>query len=93
MPDETLGEFRYDSTENATGVIEFRYDSTENATDVIIEAGFRSGLDGRWPWAHEVGPGARGKSGLHRTGWSVTPTGRKARESATESRPPCGHAR
>ena len=30
----------------------------------------------------------RGKSGLHRTGWSVTPTGRKARESATESRPP-----
>ena len=30
----------------------------------------------------------RGKSGLHRTGWSVTPTGRKARESATESKPP-----
>ncbi len=30
---------------------------------------------------------ARGKSGLHRTGWWVTPTGRKARESATESRP------
>ena len=33
---------------------------------------------------------ARGKSGLHRTRWSVTPTGRKARESATESRPPLG---
>src|SRR5436305_4336962 len=30
----------------------------------------------------------RGKSGLQRTEWSVTPTGRKARESATESRPP-----
>src|SRR4051812_24492320 len=30
----------------------------------------------------------RGKSGLQRTGWSVTPTGRKARESATESKPP-----
>ena len=30
----------------------------------------------------------RGKSGLHRVGWSVTPTGRKARESATESKPP-----
>lgn len=27
---------------------------------------------------------AGGKSGLLRTGWSVTPTGRKARESATE---------
>jgi len=35
-------------------------------------------------------PGAGGKSGLRRTGWSVTPTGRKARESATESKPPCG---
>lgn len=31
---------------------------------------------------------ARGKSGLQRTGWSVTPTGRKVRESATENRPP-----
>ena len=31
---------------------------------------------------------ARGKSGLRRTGWSVTPTGREARESATESKPP-----
>jgi hypothetical protein len=30
----------------------------------------------------------RGKSGLHRIGWSTTPTGRKARESATESKPP-----
>jgi len=30
----------------------------------------------------------RGKSGLRRTQWWVTPTGREARESATESRPP-----
>jgi hypothetical protein len=29
-----------------------------------------------------------GKSGLHRTWWWVTPTGREARESATESKPP-----
>ena len=29
-----------------------------------------------------------GKSGLHRTRWWVTPTGRKIRESATESKPP-----
>jgi|GEM_PF-2211830 len=29
-----------------------------------------------------------GKSGLRRAGWSVTPTGRKARESATEIKPP-----
>src|SRR6266850_1387230 len=43
----------------------------------------RSGPDGRCQPLAE-----RGKSGLHRTGWSVTPTGRKARESATESRPP-----
>ena len=34
--------------------------------------------------------GRRGKSGLRRTGWLVTPTGRKARESATESKPPRG---
>ncbi len=33
---------------------------------------------------------ARGKSGLHRTRWWVTPTGRKTRESATESKPPQG---
>ncbi len=38
----------------------------------------------------EARPTGRGKSGLHRAGWSVTPTGRKARESATESRPPHG---
>lgn len=31
-----------------------------------------------------------GKSGLRRTGWSITSTGREARESATESRPPNG---
>ena len=30
----------------------------------------------------------RGKSGLHRAGWSITSTDRKVRESATESRPP-----
>ena len=35
---------------------------------------------------------AGGKSGLHRTRWWVTPTGRKARESATESIPPRGVA-
>jgi len=29
-----------------------------------------------------------GKSGLRRTRWWVTPTGRKTRESATESKPP-----
>lgn len=33
---------------------------------------------------------AGGKSGLHRTLWWVTPTSRKARESATESKPPAG---
>ena len=33
---------------------------------------------------------AGGKSGLHRTGWSITSTGREVRESATESRPPSG---
>ena len=38
---------------------------------------------------------ARGKSGLLRTGWSVTPTDREIRESATESIPPndCGVSR
>jgi hypothetical protein len=35
----------------------------------------------------------RGKSGLRRAGWSVTPTGRKARESATENKPPNGCVR
>src|SRR5947209_19854794 len=30
----------------------------------------------------------RGKSGLHRAGWSVTPTRGDSRDSATESRPP-----
>ena len=30
----------------------------------------------------------RGKSGLHRAGWWVTPTGRKPRDSATENKPP-----
>ena len=30
----------------------------------------------------------RGKSGLQRTRWWVTPTGREDRESATESKPP-----
>lgn len=46
--------------------------------------------DGGWAGWSLVGPKgpARGKSGLRRTGWSVTPTGRKARESATENRPP-----
>ena len=34
------------------------------------------------------GENERGKSGLRRAGWSVTPTGRKARESATENKPP-----
>ena len=33
-------------------------------------------------------PASRGKSGLHRTGWSITSTGREARESATEKKPP-----
>src|SRR5439155_20454605 len=35
----------------------------------------------------------RGKSGLHRAGWWVTPTGRKPRESATENRPPTAPSR
>ena len=39
-----------------------------------------------------VGRGSRvapgGKSGLHRTGWSVTPTDCEIRDSAAESRPP-----
>src|SRR5438552_16689216 len=34
------------------------------------------------------GASLRGKSGLHRARWWVTPTGRKPRESATESKPP-----
>ena len=38
--------------------------------------------------ACQPGALAGGKSGLRRTRWWVTPTGRKARESATESRPP-----
>src|SRR5206468_2362919 len=40
----------------------------------------RSGPDGRWLAARRAG----GKSGLRRTGWSLTATGRKVRESATE---------
>jgi hypothetical protein len=48
----------------------------------------RSGSDGRWLAGPDRGLSARGKSGLRRTGWSVTPTGREARESATENRPP-----
>lgn len=31
---------------------------------------------------------AGGKSGLHRARWSLTPTGREVRESATENSPP-----
>ena len=31
-----------------------------------------------------------GKSGLHGSGWLLTATGREARESATENRPPGG---
>ena len=53
-----------------------------------------------WPLAETVGPPyrletvlARGKSGLRRAGWWVTPTGREARESATESKPPRGSLR
>jgi len=34
------------------------------------------------------GATCRGKSGLHRAGWSVTPTRGDPRESATENRPP-----
>ena len=33
-----------------------------------------------------------GKSGLRRTGWSITSTSREVRESAAESRPPNGQA-
>src|SRR5262249_39937528 len=41
------------------------------------------------PGSRSVAPGlGRGKSGLHRTRWWVTPTVRKDRESATESIPP-----
>ena len=39
---------------------------------------------------HGLCAAAGGKSGLHRTGWWVTPTDRKVRESATESKPPEG---
>lgn len=35
----------------------------------------------------------RGKSGLQRTGWWVTPTGREIRDSATENKPPRGSLR
>ena len=46
-------------------------------------AGRKTTMAGRTP-----APRRRGKSGLRRTGWSLTATGRKARDSATESRPP-----
>ena len=35
----------------------------------------------------------RGKSGLHRAGWWVTPTRGDPRDSATENRPPSGNRR
>src|SRR3954453_11516730 len=35
-------------------------------------------------------PALRGKSGLHRAGWWVTPTRGNPRDSATENRPPSG---
>ena len=35
-----------------------------------------------------AGGDLRGKSGLHRARWWVTPTGRKPRDSATENKPP-----
>ena len=35
-----------------------------------------------------AGLGTRGKSGLQRAEWSVTPTGRETRASAAESKPP-----
>jgi hypothetical protein len=61
--------------------------------DMVYLGGW-SGLDGRRPGAllgchigSLTGP-VGGKSGLRRTRWWVIPTGRKARESATESRPP-----
>src|SRR6516225_3809280 len=52
-----------------------------------------SRLDGRCPKGRDVdfgifGPRGRGKSGLHRARWWVTPTVRKDRESATERIPP-----
>jgi len=50
-----------------------------------------AGHDGALPFTRDrrsSRSAGRGKSGLPRTRWSVTPTGRKARESATESKPP-----
>ena len=41
-----------------------------------------------WSLVLAVRARARGKSGLRRTGWSITTTGREARESATENIPP-----
>src|SRR5437773_7035077 len=58
--------------------------------NVLIPA---SRLDGRCP---AIGLGlssGRGKSGLHRTRWWVTPTVRKDRESATENIPPAERSR
>jgi hypothetical protein len=36
--------------------------------------------------------GCRGKSGLHRAGWSLTATGGDPKESAAENKPPCAGA-
>lgn len=50
------------------------------------------GLGEIYPCTDVRGSANRGKSGLHRAEWSVTPTGRKVRESATENKPPNGCA-
>ncbi len=51
-----------------------------------VEFDSRSGLDDRCERKFASDHG--GKSGLHRTRWWVTPTVRKDRDSATESKPP-----
>ena len=53
---------------------------------LCAEKGGRDGRAGKHIANANDGPG--GKSGLRRTRWWVTPTGRKTRESATESKPP-----
>ena len=68
--------------------------SARNTGDAIAGYMIPQGQDGiiHFPEEGRVVAGSPrrvgGKSGHQRTGWWITSTGRKARESATESKPP-----